>query len=1476
MEKNQIKKHRRDSLLNLNYEKLKENYSLNKSKIENLNANKFDSSITIENFLRKEENEINTFLQNKDEIKNYFKNEIKNEKNEEEKQKNQIFWEKNKIKDFWNKIKKIKSKIEKKKRLDYQNLIKNILNEKEDFAYKKLTSKKFLKFYKDKDNLFPEKNFIEFLIENNKYNLILKLINHKEYNFDYDYIFKNFLNILESDNKNILTSNSNNINNETNINNNLISIKNSQKTNLNPKNEDEEIYIDNEYSLTKENKNNNLIKSKKEKSIEIIVNLIEFQLYDENNEDKIKIIAYLLALLGFNDSFKKFVSDNKIYLTEEAIQYNNFLNENDIVNFSIDKVQFQLCVENCLKCDLEDLAIFLVEFLEDEINFEYENDDYYLPKIAAETENLKFLKFIWEKDKKNEDNNNNNEKSNINLLNFRKNIKEKFSYKKRKKNINKNKTYLNKNKLLNIFQIEKFKPNFNINDIIKILVENDKKQFCKNKSIFNINEITKWKNIMKDETFLSSLFNNNCFETLCLLIEKWPNEFFLNKNYFKISIEKQQKELILFFLKFRECREILIENSIQKFIVDNYLDNGEFLYYGSELLSYIYPNNWNIEITKDLCKNVTKCIKKKEILNCHSPILSCLLLVEFTKKIKSIDIGDMTRCEKLIEILIDFCKNIQDSNHNENLIGYFMKQKDTRDRTVFQIVSEGNYYNLLETSEIGIIIKKMWNGNLSDNSFFSASSMHRFLFNNNEILDPFESFDKLNVNKIYFFQLVVWLDSCNLRFNVMGFYSIFLTLVYNYMIYFMNSNGELLNNFQEMSTNAKNFLIIYLIMVNLLIFDIINQIFYICLSKREFQLEIWTYLDLFLFIFAWLLIVDTKEITGEYKDYEIVEGAKDILWSIQLPFLKELKAEDPTFSTHMSFWFREFILMINNILVWCRLAGFLLTNKTMGPVIRMIFAMTKLLIKYIIIIVIFLACCAGFFTAIFNRKSTQFKDFSTSVVTLFGGFLNTFDCYKFDDSSFYFGSVILLIYVCIAAVLFVNILIAILSNVFEDLMKSVDASHRAVIIHYYKKYRWDDEYGYLIFLSLPFNLLNVPFFLINKIFYVRNQKYFNLICTKIFYFFCYFPFIEIFLCLYNFLLIFICYIKGVFLMIKFVNSYKILPIRKFLLIFNWFFFGIFFLIFISLRDIYYNFSYVFQEFEAKDDEFQRIRKNMTNDDIRIFLKFIHSDKAKNGKTVYELFMDYLDYENKEKIQNNQFNSNKSSLYLTKITKNLGEKSIIFYNNLNYNNSNNYSFYIRKNLMVIEILENFVLDEEQFQNAFVNLDKLKKILPKVINIKNHHLRRLIYSDERTLISAMSKINTNKIFFIQYQIINKLILTARRLDKDLDSEIFKIKRFIEHCEKLNKNYQKKNKIFLNDENYDYNINIKFLNEKNEEIYNLIEYLNILKRIKLDVHKIIDKKNIIIKNELKESEIKIKTNLISIKSSIISNNNNINNNN
>ena len=85
-----------------------------------------------------------------------------------------------------------------------------------------------------------------------------------------------------------------------------------------------------------------------------------------------------------------------------------------------------------------------------------------------------------------------------------------------------------------------------------------------------------------------------------------------------------------------------------------------------------------------------------------------------------------------------------------------MKQKDTRNRSAFQIASENCFYSLLETAEIGIIVKKMWDGKLSYNRFYTASSLHRYMFDNDKkVTDPFNSFDTLDTNKVYFFQLCV-------------------------------------------------------------------------------------------------------------------------------------------------------------------------------------------------------------------------------------------------------------------------------------------------------------------------------------------------------------------------------------------------------------------------------------------------------------------------------------------------------------------------------------------------------------------------------------------------------------------------------------------------------------------------------------------------------------------------------------------------
>ena len=87
------------------------------------------------------------------------------------------------------------------------------------------------------------------------------------------------------------------------------------------------------------------------------------------------------------------------------------------------------------------------------------------------------------------------------------------------------------------------------------------------------------------------------------------------------------------------------------------------------------------------------------------------------------------------------------------------------------------------------------------------------------------------------------------------------------------------------------------------------------------KLEVWDYMDFLLLIFAWLCILDTKRFTGEYRDDNIAESVKDLIWSIQIPVLKNLEIEDPSLSTQVSFWIRILILSVNDLIVWSRVTG---------------------------------------------------------------------------------------------------------------------------------------------------------------------------------------------------------------------------------------------------------------------------------------------------------------------------------------------------------------------------------------------------------------------------------------------------------------------------------------------------------------------------------------------------------------------------
>ena len=1263
-------------------------------------------------------------------------------------------WSK-KFKDkLFDKLKKIVKKVEKKKKNDYNYIISAIQDNDDEEVLNILTDNNFKKFYRNNDNLFEKDIFMDELVKYRKFELIKKITIDPLYEFNNDYIFDCLLYCIHPNKgkKEIICNSFDHdyFNNASNI------------------GESVEKFLVGKIKKI-------FFTIKDDVMLEIISGLVENNLYDSTEQKKIRIITWFLALLGLDKALEIIIKENEGSFshknqTEKALNFfinsfNELKQKKDILTFSIK--YYIKTIEDCLSIGLEDLAILIASLKKPypELIETY--------KTAAKYESMMYLKFIWEK-----------------AISYNRKYKKKASdlsnKLKNEKNFSKNMT---KN------------TNIDISEVINILIKNHKDNKYDKDFNNKIKKIFEWKNIEQQPSLLKSLFDNNCFEHICFFLNQWPDDEINKEEYFKKSIEFKQKELILYYLTKKEIRNILHNKKIQEILINEYIANGELFYYGAECLSYIYKKKWDINLTKNLCKNITKTINTKDILNCHSPLLSCLLLLEFIRHIQYLSSLDINKCEKVINLLIEFCQSAQETIHDESSISYLMKQKDTRERTVFQIVSDNHLYQLLETPEIGIVIKKMWNGVLNSNGIKNTSSLYRFLFNYKKLTNPYTSFKELNPNKVYFFQLTSKLDGCSSRVNEIGLFSIILALVYNIYIYILNEKDEVLNNLEEVSVEAKIFLYIYLILVHIIIYNLFLETIFLYLTNRKLRLGVWGYLDLLLYIAAWFCILDTKRFTGEYRDDNIAESAKDLIWSIQVPILNNLQIEDPSLSTQMSFWIRISILSVNDLIVWSRVTGVFLKYRELGPVIRMVFTMGRILFKYIFILIFFMACCAGIFTCIFNRHSEQFKDFSTSVISLFGAFLNTFDCYGFDRNYQAAGSIILLIYVCIASVLFINLLIAIISNGFQEINKIIESSHRAALINHCKKFKWDKKFGYLIFLSPPFNLITFPVLIINYVcqkvfnsFKLKDnfmaQKKFNVYATRLFFILIYFPFYILEFTLFSICLIPFVYIKGIKEMVSYLANTKLTTIFKYYYFVRWLLLGILYLVYIIIRDIYLCFIYMFIEIERKDDEFLRMTKNLTDQDVINIFKFIHSQKAMESRNdVHSMFMAYLDFEkeelgepkpNQDLKRENTIGTSKLGKVGTKIVKrdtkldnpqnNKLTKSILI-----QNDDTDMTTKIRKNLMVIETLENFAINDDNITQSSVNVIKMRKILPLVYNVKKKHFNRLVYSHV-SILGGMSKSKENKNNFRRYLLTKQIIDYAINIDKQIDIEINKLQRKI----------------------------------------------------------------------------------------------------
>ena len=1110
---------------------------------------------------------------------------------------------------------------------------------------------------------------------------------------------------------------------------------------------------------------------------QFLLNVVESGLY---KKPLTKVMGWFLVIFDLKQEFIHFININSEYYPYEQRIYLD--NDYELINEYKNNAQnFNEILILCLENNLEELAIELVH-----VEGKLENGN--VITTAIKYRNKDFLKYVWEEP----------------IISYKR-----YHYKNRR--------IFHKNKTINKENESKFFNKgmkvFNISN----LIEPKKKKTPLNKNLIT-EIISSWKFLDQDNELFNSLFKSGLYDEMNILIYRFPNHksWRFTKVYFKTIIKSKVINLILPCLKDEKCKEVLKETEIQQFIVSNYLTEGNLLYYGAEMINNISTTYIDFSFSTTFIDNIILALKNKVINNCHSPVLTCLILYEIISNIKQISTNFGLKCKKVSNKLMTICKNIDESNSDEKYIKFLLSQKDSKGRTGYEIAANIPGCPILESNKIGNIVDNMWQGHLRFDGLMDFSSLLRFIKSpRKKDSNPFKGFKAPDFHKTYFHQICLWKSSCSLRFIQESVNTILLIIIYNLYLYYIVNYDEVMTNINELILKDKYLLIIYIVWCCIIVLNIPLNIIYCKLSKkRKFSMDFWNSMEIAMMICSFLTLIDTQKLFPKHDEFGNVIPSNKIN---DAPFLIKVT-----------------ILSINDFLVWLRITGILLTYNEFGSLIRMIYLLCVIIAKYLVIYLIIIIAAATVYTTLFYKASTMYQSYSITFTTLFQGYLNN-SKYQYFDYYKEFGAILCLIFVIVGGLIFVNMLIILLSNEYEKLSKHVVASQKGTLIRYYKRYKWDKKYGYIIFLATPLNIINYLIIPIHLFFEKKNKNKsiknslkninndfsnseseiftksltnddyfdlkdenennknenqdnikieiskkedsFNSVITGIYFILFYFPFIFIIEAFLSFFCIPFSYILGIFSTIKNRNNLK-KNINQFLIFLFWLLGGLLFLLCNYLIDLFFLCSTIFNNFDKEElNEKKRIRESITTKEIEKFMQFIHSRETKDKEDLQTLFRNFLLWENEKLDKNIRRYSN----YLNKVTH-IGETktkniniALIGLNNKNFKknfkkNSSSFSFVFssriyKRNLIIIEILQNFLIDNEYF---IVDIEKMKMILPYTMNINNDYIKTLIYTNisniQRALNKKKKKVNT----FIESKTLDKMTDAINQLNKVFDGD------------------------------------------------------------------------------------------------------------
>ena len=1122
-------------------------------------------------------------------------------------------------------------------------------------------------------------------------------------------------------------------------------------------------------------RNKNIFES--EELRQFLLNVVESGLYDKGLS---KVMGWFLVCFDLKQEFIHFININSDYYPYEQRIY--IENDYDLINeYRNNPQNFNEILILCLKNGLEELAIELVH-----VEGKLENGS--VITTAIKFKNKDFLKYVWEEP----------------IISFKRHhLKNRRIF-----NLNQDKNKDNDSKLC-------FNKGMKVFNISSLIDQKKKKNFLSKNLITDI--ISTWKFLDQDNELFNSLFKSDLYDEMNILIYRFPNHknWRFTKLYFKTIIKNKVINLILPCLKDDKCKEVLKEKDIQQFIVNNYLTVGNLLYYGAEMINNIPTAYLDYSLSNIFIDNIILALKNKVITNCHSPVLTCLIIYEIISNIKQISINFGLKCKKVSNKLMTICKNIDESTSDEKYIKYLLSQKDSKGRNGYEIAAYIPGCPILESNKIGNIVDNMWQGHLRYEGIFDFNILLRFIKSpKSKDSNPFNAFNAPEMHKTYFHQICLWKSSCALRFIQESLTTILLIIIYNLFLFYIVNYDEIMSNFNELTKRDKWLLIIYIIWCCIIVLNIPLNIIYCKLSKkRKFSFDFWNCIEIAMMICSFLTLVDTQILFGKYNEYGNLIPSNKI--------------------NDAAFLIRVIILSANDFLVWLRITGILLTYNEFGSLIRMIYLLSIIVAKYLVIYLIIIVASATIYTTLFYKASIMYDSYSKTFTTLFQGYLQNS---KYQYFSYYkkFGAILCIIFVIFGGIILVNMLIILLSNEYEKLSASVVISHKSTLIKYYKRYKWDKKYGYIMFLATPFNIINyliIPLHLFfekknknksiknslkninientnsesditktlttdenfdlkdiieknknEKIEDINNQNdkkedIFNSTVTTIYFLLFYFPYIFIVEALTSLLFIPYAYILGIFRSIKNKNSLR-RGFDIFLIFILWIILGIPFIIFNYLLNLFFLCTTIFNNFDKGEmNEKRRIKESITTKEIEKFMQFIHSREHKDKEDLQTLFRNFLLWEHEKSDKMTRRFSN----YIKKLTH-IGETkakninfTLIGLNNKNSKksskkNSASFSFVFssriyKRNLIIIEILQNFLIDNSYF---IVDIEKMKMILPYTMNINNEYIKTLIYTNISNIQKALNKKNKKRNGFIESKTLNKMYGSVIRLNKIFDAD------------------------------------------------------------------------------------------------------------